>query len=89
MRVPTLLGLLLLLRWLLELLRLALHWLAGIGAAPWWSLTALDRLPTTFCHQDAFRRNLLLRAGPDNRQRLKAKLREIRRHVAGQAAAQP
>ncbi len=32
---------------------------------------------------------MLLRAGPDNRQRLKAKLREIRRHVAGQAAAQP
>jgi hypothetical protein len=27
-------------------------------------LTALDRLPQTFCHQDAFRRNLLLRAGP-------------------------
>ena len=26
-------------------------------------LTALDRLPQTFCHQDAFRRNLLLRAG--------------------------
>ena len=28
-------------------------------------LTALDRLPRTFCHQDAFRRNLLLRAGPE------------------------
>ena len=28
-------------------------------------LTALDRLPRTFCHQDAFRRNLLIRAGPD------------------------
>lgn len=26
-------------------------------------LTALDRLPRTFCHQDAFRRNLLIRAG--------------------------
>lgn len=28
-------------------------------------LAALDRLPRTFCHQDAFRRNLLLRAGPE------------------------
>ncbi len=28
-------------------------------------LTALDRLPRTFCHHDAFRRNLLLRAGPE------------------------
>ena len=28
-------------------------------------LTALDRLPQTFCHLDAFRRNLLHRAGPD------------------------
>jgi hypothetical protein len=27
-------------------------------------LAALDRLPRTFCHQDAFRRNLLIRAGP-------------------------
>jgi hypothetical protein len=27
-------------------------------------LTALDRLPQTLCHQDAHRRNLLLRAGP-------------------------
>ena len=32
---------------------------------------------------------MLLRAGPDNRQRLKAKLREMRRYVTGQAAAQP
>jgi hypothetical protein len=28
-------------------------------------LAALDRLPRTFCHQDAFRRNLLHRAGPE------------------------
>ena len=28
-------------------------------------LTALDRLPRTFCHHDAFRRNLLHRAGPE------------------------
>jgi hypothetical protein len=28
-------------------------------------LAALDRLPQTFCHHDAFRRNLLHRAGPD------------------------
>ena len=28
-------------------------------------LTALDRLPRTFCHHDAFRRNLLVRAGPE------------------------
>jgi hypothetical protein len=28
-------------------------------------LAALDRLPQTFCHQDAFRRNLLIRAGPE------------------------
>ena len=28
-------------------------------------LTALDRLPRTFCHHDAFRRNLLLRAAPE------------------------
>jgi Phosphotransferase enzyme family len=28
-------------------------------------LTALDRLPQTFCHHDAFRRNLLHRAGPE------------------------
>ena len=28
-------------------------------------LAALDRLPRTFCHHDAFRRNLLLRAGPE------------------------
>ncbi len=28
-------------------------------------LAALDRLPRTFCHHDAFRRNLLHRAGPD------------------------
>jgi hypothetical protein len=28
-------------------------------------LTALDRLPQTFCHLDAFRRNLLHRAGPE------------------------
>jgi hypothetical protein len=28
-------------------------------------LAALDRLPRTFCHQDAFRRNLLLRAGSE------------------------
>src|SRR5215211_6190672 len=28
-------------------------------------LTALDRLPQTFCHLDAFRRNLLYRAEPD------------------------
>ena len=28
-------------------------------------LTALDRLPQTFCHHDAFRRNLLSRAGPE------------------------
>ena len=30
-------------------------------------LAALDRLPQTFCHHDAFRRNLLHRAGPDRR----------------------
>jgi hypothetical protein len=29
-------------------------------------LTALDRLPQTFCHHDAFRRNFLHRAGPDS-----------------------
>ena len=28
-------------------------------------LAALDRLPRTFCHHDAFRRNLLHRAGPE------------------------
>src|SRR5918994_3854081 len=28
-------------------------------------LAALDRLPRTLCHQDAFRRNLLHRAGPE------------------------
>ena len=28
-------------------------------------LTALDRLPRTFCHHDAFRRNLLVRPGPE------------------------
>lgn len=28
-------------------------------------LTALDRLPRTFCHLDAFRRNLLFQPGPD------------------------
>ena len=28
-------------------------------------LAALDRLPQTFCHHDAFRRNLLFRAGPE------------------------
>src|SRR3712207_7779326 len=28
-------------------------------------LTALDRLPQTFCHHDAFRRNLLVRRGPE------------------------
>ncbi len=28
-------------------------------------LAALDRLPRTFCHHDAFRRNLLLRAGSE------------------------
>jgi hypothetical protein len=28
-------------------------------------LTALDRLPRTLCHQDAFRRNLMIRAGPE------------------------
>jgi hypothetical protein len=28
-------------------------------------LTALDRLPQTFCHHDAFRRNLLHRVGPE------------------------
>ena len=28
-------------------------------------LTALDRLPQTLCHLDAFRRNLLIRAGPE------------------------
>jgi Phosphotransferase enzyme family len=28
-------------------------------------LTALDRLPRTFCHHDAFRRNLLVRQGPE------------------------
>ena len=28
-------------------------------------LTALDRLPQTFCHHDAFRRNLLHQAGPE------------------------
>jgi hypothetical protein len=28
-------------------------------------LAALDRLPRTFCHQDAFRRNLLIRVGPE------------------------
>jgi hypothetical protein len=28
-------------------------------------LTALDRLPWTFCHHDAFRRNLLVRQGPE------------------------
>ena len=32
---------------------------------------------------------MLLRAGPDNRQRLKAKLREIRQHLTGKAMAQP
>jgi hypothetical protein len=31
-------------------------------------LTALDRLPRTFCHYDAFRRNLLHRAGPAGEQ---------------------
>jgi hypothetical protein len=29
-------------------------------------LTALDRLPRTFCHHDAFRRNLLVRRGPES-----------------------
>jgi hypothetical protein len=28
-------------------------------------LAALDRLPRSFCHLDAFRRNLLIRTGPD------------------------
>jgi Phosphotransferase enzyme family len=28
-------------------------------------LAALDRLPRTFCHHDAFRRNLLVRRGPE------------------------
>jgi hypothetical protein len=32
---------------------------------------------------------MLLRAGPDNRQRLKAKLREIRQYLTGKATAQP
>lgn len=30
-------------------------------------LTALDRLPRTFCHRDAFRRNLIDRLSPDGR----------------------
>lgn len=32
---------------------------------------------------------MLLRTGPDNRQRLKAKLREIRQYITGKAMAQP
>ncbi|MFQ5614419.1 MAG: phosphotransferase, partial [Anaerolineae bacterium] len=31
-------------------------------------LEALDRLPQTFCHRDAFRRNLFARRGPDGRE---------------------
>lgn len=31
-------------------------------------LDALDRLPQTFCHRDAFRRNLFARRGPDGRE---------------------
>lgn len=44
---------------------------AGDQCSRFWSgrdrfMDALDRLPHTFCHLDAFRRNLIARRGPDN-----------------------
>jgi hypothetical protein len=35
-------------------------------------LSALERLPRTFCHLDAFRRNLFARQGPDRREEIVA-----------------
>jgi hypothetical protein len=51
-------------------------------------LTALDRLPQTFCHHDAFRRNLLVRRGPEGEELVALDWTQTGHGAVGQELAQ-